>query len=126
MKKNLVLFAIVFFAFGCGESNDKESKSKTESSTPVEDITKNPVYTKGVELISKSGCLACHKVSEKLVGPSYESVAEKYSEKDIDYLVEKIMKGGKGVWGEVPMTPNPQLKEEDAKQIIQYILLLKK
>ncbi|MHC2991645.1 cytochrome c class I [Pontibacter sp. HJ8] len=85
-------------------------------------------YQKGEQLIAKSDCLACHKVDQKLVGPAYEDVAKKYemNDKNVDYLAGKIIKGGAGVWGEIPMTPHPDLKEADAKEMARYILALRK
>jgi cytochrome c len=80
-----------------------------------------------VELIAKSDCLTCHKVSEKLTGPAYKDVALKYESNDenISLLASKIIKGGQGVWGPIPMTPHASLSEADAKQMVKYILLLR-
>lgn len=85
-------------------------------------------YQKGEQLIAKSDCLACHKVDQKLVGPAYEEVAQKYefNDKNVDYLAGKIIQGGAGVWGEIPMTPHPDIKEADAKEMARYILALRK
>lgn len=85
-------------------------------------------FDKGKTLISKSDCLACHKDDVKLLGPAYVDVAKKYepTDKNIDYLVNKIIKGGSGVWGEIPMSPHPNLPPADAKEMVQYILSLNK
>ena len=82
---------------------------------------------KGETLISKSDCFACHKVNEKLLGPSYKDVANKYSntKANVDYLVAKIKNGGSGVWGAIPMSPHPALSDDDASAMVQYILSLK-
>lgn len=84
-------------------------------------------YEKGAQLISSSDCLTCHKVDQKIVGPSYKEVAQKYeaNEANVSYLAGKIIKGGSGVWGEIPMTPHPTLSEDDAKEMANYILSLK-
>ncbi len=86
------------------------------------------VLAKGAQLIEQSDCVGCHRVDQKILGPAYEAVAQKYenTEKNVDYLASKIIEGGKGVWGEVPMTPHPGLSEEDAKAMAQYILSLRK
>lgn len=83
---------------------------------------------KGASLISLSDCTGCHKINQKLVGPAYEAVAEKYAptEENISYLAGKIKNGGKGVWGEIPMNAHPALSQEEARQLAQYILSLKK
>ena len=78
-------------------------------------------------LAQKSGCLACHAVDKKVVGPSYKEVAQKYAGQPdaVAKLVPKVMKGGSGVWGAVPMPANPQVSEAEAKQLVQWILSLK-
>jgi cytochrome c len=85
-------------------------------------------YEKGKNLIAMSDCLSCHQVDKRLVGPGYVEVAEKYemNDKNVDYLAGKIIQGGAGVWGQIPMTPHPDLKKEDAAEMAKYILSLKK
>jgi cytochrome c len=78
-------------------------------------------------LAQKSGCLACHSIDKKVLGPSYKDVAAKYKgDKGAEAkLVEKVKKGGSGVWGPMPMPANsPQVKDEDIKTIVQWILTL--
>lgn len=74
------------------------------------------------DLATKSGCLACHAVDKKLVGPSYQDVAKKYKASDEAMLFEKVRKGGKGVWGPIPMPPNTAVKDDDLKALIKWIL----
>jgi len=75
-------------------------------------------------LASQSGCLACHKPDQKLIGPSYESVATKYHDQSdaSEYLSNKIKKGGAGVWGRIPMPAHPQLSDESIKTLVAWIL----
>ncbi len=82
----------------------------------------------GGKLLAKSDCLACHNEVNKIVGPPYIKVAEKYAVNDanINYLVGKVISGGSGVWGAVPMSPHPNLAKADVKLMVQYILSLKK
>ncbi|WP_299758654.1 c-type cytochrome [uncultured Pontibacter sp.] len=84
-------------------------------------------YQNGAKLIANSDCLACHQEKQKLVGPSYAEVADKYefNDKNIDYLAGKIIEGGAGVWGQVPMTPHPNIPKQDAQEMARYILSLK-
>ena len=84
--------------------------------------------TPGEDLIKKNGCTACHAMDKKVVGPAYQEVAAKYKgdAKAPDKLAEKVKKGGSGVWGQVPMPPNPQVSDPDLKTMITYILALKK
>jgi cytochrome c len=82
----------------------------------------------GEDLIKKSGCTACHANDKKVVGPAYNDVAAKYKGDAgaAAKLADKVKKGGSGVWGPVPMPPNPAVKDEDLKTMIAYILALKK
>ena len=133
MKKYLMPFTLLVVLAACGGNDKQNSTTVSTDSATVEkpaaanDITANPDYQKGLALIGQSDCLTCHKISEKLTGPSYQDVANKYAGSDtaVAYLTAKILKGGKGVWGTVPMTPHPLLPPADAEQMVKYILLLK-
>ena len=93
-------------------------------------ITTEVVFqsSEGEKLIAKSDCVACHKIDKKLIGPSYLDIANKYAdnEKNITYLSNKIIKGGSGVWGTIPMAAHASMKKDEAKTIAKYILSLKK
>lgn len=81
----------------------------------------------GLALINNSDCAACHNAELKTVGPSYQSIAARYAnEADaVAQLADKIIAGGAGNWGQVPMTPHASLSEPDAAQMVEYILALK-
>ncbi len=72
----------------------------------------------------KSGCMACHAVDKKIVGPSYKDVAAKYKDdpKAVEFLSGKVKNGGSGVWGQVPMPANAAVSDEDTKMIVEWIL----
>ena len=113
------------------DNKDKDAKGAAPAATaPAADaISSNPDYQKGLEAISKSDCLTCHRIDEKLTGPSYREVANKYAgmpDTIINHLAGKILHGGGGVWGEIPMVGHPALSKEEAKIMVKYILLLKK
>ena len=80
-----------------------------------------------LELAQKKNCMACHAVDKKVLGPAYKDVAAKDAgQKDaVDKLAAKVMKGGSGVWGNIPMPANPQVTDAEAKQLVQWILSLK-
>jgi cytochrome c551/c552 len=82
----------------------------------------------GKNLVQSLDCKACHKLDEKSVGPAYQMVSERYQKNPdaISHLTQKIIKGGSGVWGEVAMPAHPNMKESDARQIVDYILSLAK
>jgi cytochrome c len=75
-------------------------------------------------LAKSKNCMACHAVDKKLVGPSYQDVAKKYAgdAKAADMLAAKIVKGGSGVWGAIPMPANTQVSEADAKKLAAWVL----
>jgi cytochrome c len=83
----------------------------------------------GAQLIAKFDCLTCHKEQQKIVGPAYADVAEKYKsggDAIVDTLANKVIKGGSGHWGTTPMTPHPAISMDDAKTMVKYILSIKK
>jgi cytochrome c len=86
-------------------------------------IAAAPAYA-NPQLAQQKNCLACHAVDKKLVGPAYKDVAAKYAgQKDaVNKLTQKVLQGGAGVWGAVPMPANPQVTEAEAKQLVQWIL----
>mgnify|MGYP003469603818 FL=1 len=79
------------------------------------------------DLAQKKNCMACHATDKKLIGPGYKEVAAKYAgQKDAaDKLAQKIVKGGAGVWGQVPMPANPQVTDAEAKQLAAWVMSLK-
>ena len=82
-----------------------------------------PAKHPAVEIAESAGCLACHAVDSKLVGPSYAEVAQKYKGQDVAAkLAKKIREGGEGVWGDMAMPPQPDIKDEDIKTLVAWIL----
>ncbi|MFL6633270.1 MAG: c-type cytochrome [Massilia sp.] len=79
------------------------------------------------DLAKAKNCLACHAVQNKLVGPAFQAVAAKYAgDNDAEAkLVAKVIKGGAGVWGPLPMPANPQVTEADAKTLVKWVLAQK-
>ena len=140
--KNLFFTAILLSLTitSCSEKKEQvaEQQPTTESNTMMEepkpaasaDAASTTAAAKpedeGKALVEGADCLSCHKVDSKLVGPSYQDVAAKYTEADIDHLSQKIIDGGKGVWGDIPMTPHAGLSKENAQKMVKYILSLKK
>ncbi len=128
MKKLICSFVILSMLAACGGGGGSEKKEEEPEKEAKEDVTQNPDYQKGLSLIAKSDCLTCHKVDEKLIGPTYREVANKYAgmpDTMVAHLAGKIINGGSGVWGEVAMTPHAGMSQEDAEAMVKYILLLK-
>lgn len=126
MRTLFLAFCVLTFSGvmlpSCNDTNP-EVKAE-EKPAPVV----SPDYEKGLTLAAQSDCFTCHKVDEKNIGPSYREIATKYdsTNETIELLADKIRKGGSGVWGTIPMTPHPQIAEEDAKTIVKYIFCFKK
>ena len=80
-----------------------------------------------LQLATAKNCMACHAIDKKLVGPSYKDIAAKYAgQKDaVDKLANKVMKGGSGVWGPVPMPANTQVTPDEANKLVAWILTQK-
>ena len=79
----------------------------------------------GEAALTKGGCMACHAKDKKLVGPAFKDIAAKYKGQDVNaQLADKVRKGGSGVWGPIPMSPNPVAKIDDAslKEALAFIL----
>jgi cytochrome c len=136
MKKIAILttFAFTFFAVSTSFAQKKVVKKSTTKKTTV--VKKTAPATgkvsaltleQGKQLLAKNDCLSCHKVDVKLVGPAYKDVAKKYPATAVNYekLTKKIIAGGSGVWGEVPMSAHPSVPPADIRKMVQYILSLK-
>lgn len=82
---------------------------------------------KGGKLIAAADCASCHRERDKLLGPAYTAVAQKYpaTPANVNMLATKIIKGGSGHWGDIAMTPHPALSKSDAQEMVRYILSLK-
>lgn len=83
--------------------------------------------TASEKLAQSSGCMTCHSVDRKVIGPGYKEITAKYrNDKNAEAnLVKKVKAGGSGVWGSTPMPPNAHVKEDDIKAIVAWILTLK-
>ncbi len=144
MKKIMALVLVVVLAYACGSGPAKEKKpisvnvnpqieegqsaaaaSTSAAAAPGASTAAAAPAKDGKALIGSSDCLACHNEHNKLVGPSYAEVAKKYKEADIPHLVKKIIDGGAGAWGEIPMSPHPTLAPDDAEAMVKYILTVK-
>lgn len=126
MKKYCIVLSLSFFGFACGGNSSSSSETK-EAPKQVASVTDNPDYEKGLNLAGKSGCFTCHKLREASIGPAYGLVAAKYenNQENQEMLAAKVIAGGKGVWGQIPMIPHPKLSKEDAIAIVKYVLLLR-
>ncbi|HXH99557.1 MAG TPA: c-type cytochrome [Sphingobacteriaceae bacterium] len=135
MKLKFIFSSCLFIVtLGSGfAALSQTSKTKTSAKPVLKNASvQKPLASKqdiedGKQLISKSDCVACHSPENKMVGPAYKDVAKKYAatEANINRLVLKVINGGSGVWGEIPMSPHPALPSADVKKMVKYVLSLK-
>jgi len=123
--------ALIVFSYYASAQTKKTAVKKKSAATvtkpaPAPPFATAPEIEDGKALIAKSDCLACHKIEDKLVGPAYIAIAQKYpqDQNTINLLTQKIISGGNGVWGPVPMAPHPAITPADANKMIKYILTL--
>jgi cytochrome c len=146
MKKAFFILCISVAITACGgSSNSSGGADSTKASNQTAKATSSDADTNatktgteaaggeagsstGVSLMAASDCNTCHKVDTKVIGPAFQDIAAKYppTEANIDTLANKIIRGGKGNWGDIPMAAHPALAVNDAKEIVKYILSLKK
>lgn len=120
----LIVFALVLASCGSKTETNKEDYGTPESSpadTPTVDI-----IGQGESLVKASDCKTCHHLTNKLIGPSHTEVARKYefTAANVAYLADKIIKGGSGVWGQIPMTAHADISQADAEKMARYVLSL--
>lgn len=129
MKKTFLALGIaISFLMACGGSNTDDSAAPQTTAADAAPAVTKPAMEPGELLIVKSDCIGCHNKENKIIGPSYVAIAAKYpnTAENISYLAGKIVNGGKGVWGNIPMTPHPKVSTADAEEMVRYILSLKK
>ena len=137
MTKQLVsALSCAMLMAACGGSGDKKAEPKdttaSATTTPATASSGNAEADKALDLIGASDCTTCHRLNKNAggasIGPAYSDVAAKYApaaDSTVERLVKKVISGGSGIWGTVPMTPHPALKPEDVKTMVTYILSLK-
>jgi cytochrome c len=136
MKKLFILILLAgvtsWTITSCG---GKKEEAKTEDANDdysdneiaePEKATSEDLIKQGQALVDQSDCKTCHHPTNKIVGPSHTDVAKKYefTQANIALLAGKIKKGGAGTWGEIPMTPHPDITDADAEKMAMYVLSL--
>ena len=125
MRKLFLPLLAVSVLIACN-SNSSSKETKADKAT---DNTSNPDYQKGLDLVAKNKCMTCHAIDQTITGPPYREVAKRYANRPdtiVQYLAHKVINGGNGNWGELYMTPNVGVSQEDAEAMVKYILLLNK
>jgi cytochrome c len=119
--------ALSFMIFSCGSK--KEKTNAEDYGTPKEEAVvpaTSDAIAQGESLVKASDCKTCHHPTNKIIGPAHTDVAKKYdfTEANVKMLAQKIIKGGSGVWGQIPMTAHADLSEADAEKMARYVLSL--
>ena len=130
MKNKISLLLMILMVVTLTYCGSKKTETQTEDyGAPVETTT--PVHAvdviaQGDALVKASDCKTCHHATNKLIGPSHTDVAKKYefTAANVTYLAKKIIEGGTGVWGEIPMTPHADISQVDAEKMARYVLSL--
>lgn len=137
MQKIFVFFLVGSLVISCSKNESSSipdhgnvATNETSEPKPVLDSAALSVQniTEGKSLIEGTDCMSCHKNDAKLIGPSYLDIAGKYENNpaNVDLLAGKIIDGGSGVWGTIPMAAHSGMSKENAKKMVAYILSLKK
>lgn len=121
MKKLFLTGCIGLLMASCSKKENTAVQSPEQPGQSEQTVSQ----LSGEQQIQTLDCSGCHAVDERMIGPSYREIAGKYTEKDAELLASKIIEGGSGVWGSVPMPPHQQISREDAKKMVGYILTLK-
>lgn len=129
MKSYFILLSAVIFlscSGGAGKSTKSDATTDAIVNTGGTAVDSSQNLT-GINLIASNDCLTCHKIAEQSFGPSYQQVADRYAlnQGNVENLAGRIIKGGKGLWGQNAMTPHPNLTEPQAQEMVKYILSLR-
>lgn len=124
MKKILLAGTLGLMIISCSKKENTAEVASSSEATAVSEPAQS--HLSGDQIMETLDCSGCHSVNERMIGPSYKEIAGKYTEKDTELLASKIIEGGSGVWGSVPMAAHPQVSKEDAKKMVEYILSQKK
>ncbi|HET9487807.1 MAG TPA: c-type cytochrome [Chryseosolibacter sp.] len=115
----------------CGGKKEEDKKEGEEEYSDYETAepkkeSSDDLIAQGKVLVDGSDCKTCHHATNKIVGPPHADVAKKYefTKANVSYLAGKIIDGGSGVWGEVPMTPHADISKADAEKMAMYVLSL--
>jgi cytochrome c len=128
MKKVSHLSAILLMTLLIASCGGKKANNEEYVANEAPKTTEAPVdvIAQGEALVKGNDCKICHSEDKKIIGPSHADVAKKYefTEANVKLLAGKIINGGTGVWGEVPMSPHLNLSQDDAEKMAKYVLSL--
>lgn len=123
-KTSVVLTVLLALCVACGSKSGDQASSGSDSQSS--DLGSAETISQGKVLINANDCMTCHDLKVKRIGPAQDSIAAKYefTKANVDMLAKKVINGGTGNWGTIPMTPHPDLPMENAQKMVAYILSL--
>ena len=130
MKKTIYYFSFLAVIASCAACGSKKETKNAEEYVANESAKEAPqagdAISMGESLVKASDCKTCHHPVNKIIGPSHTDVAKKYefTKANVELLAGKIIKGGTGVWGQVPMSPHADISQADAEKMARYVLSL--
>jgi cytochrome c len=131
MKKiiySAVIVSTLLVAASCGSKKEAKNKEEYVANESTEAVASGggDAIAAGEALVKESDCKTCHHKTNKIIGPSHTDVAKKYdfTKANVELLAGKIIKGGSGVWGEIPMTAHADISQADAEKMARYVLSL--
>lgn len=130
MKKTICYFsmlAVIATVVACGSKKEtKNAEEYVANESAKEAPQTGDAISMGESLVKASDCKTCHHPINKIIGPSHTDVAKKYefTKANVEMLAQKIIKGGTGVWGQVPMSPHADISQADAEKMARYVLSL--
>lgn len=136
MKKLMLVLLVAAAASwtmtSCGGKKEDAKEEQAEETIDDDDLAEpkkessEDLIKQGQVLVDQSDCKTCHHATNKIIGPAHADVAKKYefTQGNVTMLAGKIIKGGSGVWGEIPMTAHPDLSQQDAEKMAMYVLSL--
>jgi cytochrome c len=125
--KTITYYSLALILVACGSKTENKN---TEEYVANESVSEAPatmdVIAQGEALVKSSDCKTCHHAVNKIIGPAHTEVAKKYefNKASVELLAEKIIKGGVGVWGEIPMSAHTDITQADAEKMARYVLSL--
>lgn len=131
MKKiiySAVILSTLLVAASCGSKKEAKNQEEYVANESTEAVASGggDAIAAGEALVKASDCKTCHHKTNKIIGPSHTDVAKKYefTKANVELLAGKIIKGGSGVWGEIPMTAHADISQADAEKMARYVLSL--
>lgn len=130
MKKTIYYLGVTMMGIAMVACGSKKEVKNAEEYVANESVTEAPAtmdaIAMGEALVKANDCKTCHHKVNKIIGPSHTDVAKKYefTKANVEMLAQKIIKGGMGVWGEIPMSPHPDISIGDAEKMARYVLSL--